>query len=410
MSALARLLNNLTNKTPKLLIILALLAALALNKGLIFGLDIRPDGEPTRKAVVPSEMINAFYSAPMSIITLDSIIYEVKRSTEQANPTGFVISTAAYTTPFHGFGGHTPVAIFTDSTMVIRGVQLLANGETERFVERLSASGFFDQWNGVSLYDPLPAADVHSGATYTARSVIANVDKTLTVLLDKLPIQRTFCSVMNRYWGEVAILLVVVLAFIFMIFPATTRRLRVPFLLLTIGVLGVWQGAFVSLDLLYKWLIYGTSPAAHFGAFAVVLTSLLVPLFTDKAFYCSNLCPFGAAQELVGKVGCAARRRTPLGIPQRLLSISRWVRIGFLLLLVGLLLLGKNIELDTLEPFTLFLIRSASLSAVIIGGVSLVASFFVQRPWCRLLCPTGEILSLLKRRITYRKTDEKDTK
>ena len=73
-------------------------------------------------------------------------------------------------------------------------------------------------------------------------------------------------------------------------------------LLLSVAVLGIWQGAFLSLALLYRWLLFGTSPLVRFGIFAAVVLSLLLPFLTNRRFYCAYLCPFGAAQELAGRL------------------------------------------------------------------------------------------------------------
>lgn len=400
MNNLKAIYRNLLNKIPKLLLLIVVLYALALNKEMLFGSTIAANEPPM--VVVQEDMIHEFYGAGVSILTLDSVVYEVRTAATDTDPVGYVISSAAYSHRFRGFGGRTPVAIFLDEGMIIRGVKLLENQESGRFVERMEQGGFFDSWNGHHLYDPLPDIDAFSGATYTSRSVIANVDETFTKLLDIMPAPFSWTNFASRYAGEFAILLVVALCFVCFIFPSATHRWRVPLLLLSIGVLGIWQGAFVSLDLLYKWLIYGTSPAARLGIFAIVLMSILLPLMVNKAFYCTFVCPFGAAQELLGKIGARVATNGRIWkISPKVVAISLWVRRLFLVLMVGLLLWNPRFDLAEFEPFTIFLIHSAALSAVILAVLSLIMSLFTRRPWCRLLCPTGEILSILRRPLIY---------
>lgn len=60
-------------------------------------------------------------------------------------------------------------------------------------------------------------------------------------------------------------------------------------------------------------------------------------------------------------------------------------------------------DLRDVEPFSAFLIGSASVASVVLAVGSLVASLFVQRPWCRLLCPTGELMAILRRPLHYPK-------
>ena len=90
-------------------------------------------------------------------------------------------------------------------------------------------------------------------------------------------------------------------------------------------------------------------------------------------------------------------------IPERFLRPARWARRGILAAAVVLLLILPHFELADIEPFTAFLIRSASAASLTLAGLSLAASFFFQRPWCRLLCPTGELLSILRRPVRYPK-------
>lgn len=387
---------NFVNKIPKILLLILVLFALSQGKGIVFGHSNLETDRQNGSIELKPQSANDFFGHNVILSTEDSILYEVRNYAEDTEPMGYVIVGDATTNSTRGFGGRVPVAVFLDDGMIIRGVRMLDNSESRRFVERMEANGFFGNWNGRHLYDPLPQVDAFSGATYTSRAVIANVDRTLSALLDRKPAPLSWNTFMNNYLAEFAILFVVIMSLACFISPDPTRRLRIPLLVLSVAVLGIWQGAFLSLDLLYKWFIYGTSPLVRFGIFSVAILALTVPLFTNKSFYCTYLCPFGASQELLGRL--APRK---YAIPQRALAVMKWVRRGILALAVVLLLWVTRFELSDMEPFTLFLIRSASVSALILAGLSLGASFFFQRPWCRLLCPTGEVLSILRRPLKY---------
>lgn len=386
---------NFVHKIPKILLLILILYALSLGKGMIFGHSGNSE-QATDYTELKPEVVNTFFGRDVILTTQDSILYEVRNEAEATEPTGYVIVGDRTTNNTRGFGGKVPVAVFLDDGMIVRGIRLLDNSESRRFVERLREGRFLDRWNGRHLYDPIPQMDAFSGATYTSRAVITNVNQTLAALLDRKAAPLSWNTFVNNYLGEFAILFVVIMSLACFISPDPTRRLRIPLLLLSVVVLGIWQGAFVSLDLLYKWLIYGTSPLVRFGIFTVVVTAVILPLLTNKSFYCAYLCPFGASQELLGKL-------VPYkyAIPKRILKISKWARRAMLAVIVVLLLVLVRFELADIEPFTAFLIRSASASALILAGISLLASLFFQRPWCRLLCPTGEILSILRRPLKY---------
>lgn len=388
---------NFVNKIPKILLLMLVLYALSLNRGMFFGHSAEPVAVDAPTPFDPA-MADDFFKRPVTLSTEDSVLYEVWFEAADADPDGYVIVGNRKTNSGRGFGGSVPVAVFLDDGMIIRGVRLLENSETPRFLRRLEEEHFLERWNGRHLYDPLQQIDASSGATYTSRTVVSNVNNTLAALLDRKPAPLSWNRFVTDYLGEFAILFVAVMSLACFISPQSTRRIRIPLLLLSVVVLGIWQGAFVSLALLYKWLIFGTSPLVRFGIFIVVLLALLLPLLTNKAFYCTYLCPFGAAQELAGRLWPGKR-----AIPKRVLRIARWVRRGILAVAVILLLTLPHFELADIEPFTAFLIRSASASALILAGLSLVTSLFFQRPWCRLLCPTGELLSILRRPVRYPK-------
>jgi hypothetical protein len=128
-----------------------------------------------------------------------------------------------------------------------------------------------------------------------------------------------------------------------------------------------------------------------------VLVSLLV---WGRGTFCGWLCPFGALQELVGKL---AQR---LRIPQLTVRRTLDARLKLLKYLVLAAILGSvfiSAELtDSLveaEPFktaiTLNFVRSWPF--VLYAGGLLAASAVVYKSFCRYLCPFGAGLAILGR-------------
>ncbi len=387
--------HNFVNRIPKLLLLLVVFYALAQNREMLFGraLDSDNQNNPVR---IDTALVSQFFHQPTLLTTTDSVLYEVRFAATHEDPDGYVIVEREATNSAWGHDGPVSVAVFLDDGMIIRGVHLLEEHETRRFVERMQTARFLKRWNGRHLYDPQQPIDATTGATATSVAVATNVNRTLAALLDRTPAPVMVRETPHTMAGQWAVLFVTVMSLACFFAPDTTRRLRIPLLILSVAVLGIWQGTFLSMAGLYRWLIMGFPPLAYFGVFIILLLSFLLPLFTGRGFYCRYLCPFGAAQELVGVL---TRRKLKLS-PQTL-TVARWVRRGILVTVVILLLILPHVELADLEPFTLFLFRSAALSSLVLAGLSLVGSLFVRRPWCRLLCPTGEILSLLRRKVRY---------
>ncbi|MBQ5571773.1 MAG: 4Fe-4S binding protein, partial [Bacteroidales bacterium] len=114
------------------------------------------------------------------------------------------------------------------------------------------------------------------------------------------------------------------------------------------------------------------------------------PLFLGKQFYCMYVCPFGACQELVGKIN----PKHKLKISPKVAKWLRYLRYVLLVVLGALLCTSLDISIENFEPFSAFKFQFASLAVLILAGVMLVLSIFINRPWCTFLCPTGAFFSL----------------
>ena len=168
------------------------------------------------------------------------------------------------------------------------------------------------------------------------------------------------------------------------------RRLHLVQLAVNVVVLGLWTGTFVSYTLFLRVFSGGVSLSA-IGAFAAPLLMLIValiyPLAGRSGHYCANVCPFGSAQELAGKLSRRKLRITPRVL--KLLSVLRNLLWG---VLMALLLTGTCTAWIDYELFTAFLYSSASVWVIVLAALFLVLSVWVPRPYCRFVCPTGALV------------------
>lgn len=168
------------------------------------------------------------------------------------------------------------------------------------------------------------------------------------------------------------------------------RRLHLVQLAVNVVVLGLWTGTFVSYTLFLRVFSGGVSLSA-IGAFAAPLLMLIValiyPLAGRSGHYCANICPFGSAQELAGKLSRRKLRITPRVL--KLLSVLRNLLWG---VLMALLLTGICTAWIDYELFTAFLYSSASVWVIVLAALFLVLSVWVPRPYCRFVCPTGALI------------------
>jgi polyferredoxin len=128
-----------------------------------------------------------------------------------------------------------------------------------------------------------------------------------------------------------------------------------------------------------------------------VLLSLLV---WGRGTFCGWLCPFGAMQELVGKLA-QALRLPQLSVRAKTDARLKLVKYGLLALILLSAIFSAELtdKLIESEPFktaiTLNFIRSWPYVAYALG--LLLASAFVYKFFCRYLCPFGAGLALLGR-------------
>lgn len=188
--------------------------------------------------------------------------------------------------------------------------------------------------------------------------------------------------------APIVALIVVLLGAVVPLF-SNSRRLHLVQLAVNVVVLGLWTGTFVSYTLFLRIFAGGVSISA-IGALAAPLLMLIValiyPLAGRSGHYCTNICPFGSAQELAGKLSRRKLRITPRVL--RLLSVLRNLLWG---VLMALLLTGTYTAWIDYELFTAFLYSSASVWVTVLAVLFLVLSVWVPRPYCRFVCPTGAL-------------------
>ena len=319
---------------------------------------------------------------------LDTSYFAVKNAENET--VGSVLLSSPYSDGIKGYAGPTPLLIALDKEGKIMQVRILSNRETPGFLKSVTNAGFFESWNGLSVDEALQKdVDAVSGATYSSRGIQNSLKARLAVVSRQSIDEATDNSAL---WPNLCILLVVVMALVCFFIPQKTKILRLITLLLSILILGFWRDAMMSLYLFYGWLTNGLSLATEWVLVLIALLAVMLPLFTGKAFYCTYLCPMGALQEMVGK---ACKKKVKMS--NKLVTILLIIRKLYLLVILVLLALGIITNLVFFEPFSVFSVRSLTVFSVVFAVIILAASLFINRAWCRFLCPTGLLFDLVRR-------------
>ena len=178
---------------------------------------------------------------------------------------------------------------------------------------------------------------------------------------------------------------------------------RLGFLAVTLVFLGWYANAQLSVVNLmalagalasgFSWQAFLLDPLTFILWFSVAAALI----FWGRGAYCGWLCPFGALQELTNRIARALRVpqvTLPWGLHERLWPLKYMIFLG--LFAVTLVSIETAEALAEVEPFkTAIVLKFARawpfvLYALILVGIGL----FVERFYCRYLCPLGAALAI----------------
>ena len=174
---------------------------------------------------------------------------------------------------------------------------------------------------------------------------------------------------------------------------------------------GLFYLIYLALKNVYMSLASGSFTwASNVPDIALLVAVIPVTVLWGR-FFCGYLCSFGAMGELVYFLASKIRKKNPV-IPKKVDRVLKYAKYVILVLLVVLVwTLGITID-GSINPLNVFgiVIRPyelASFKALIsLGGVLLIliviGSAFIERMFCRYLCPMGAVFSLISKLRLYK--------
>ncbi len=219
----------------------------------------------------------------------------------------------------------------------------------------------------------------------------------------------------QRIWKdktvEIAVLgamLLVLTATFFFQFQATMNArvfywFRIGFLTMSLVFIGWYANAQLSVVNLmalagqmragFSWDAFLMDPLVFIQWFAVAASLL----FWGRGAYCGWLCPFGALQELTNQVARffkVPQWELPWGLHERLWPIKYMIFLGLFGVSLASIPLAEH--LAEVEPFKTAIILKfvRDWPFVVFAVALLVAGLFVERFYCRYLCPLGGALAI----------------
>src|SRR4030042_272644 len=141
--------------------------------------------------------------------------------------------------------------------------------------------------------------------------------------------------------------------------------------------------------------VQNVSLALFNGSYTIPLTALLfflIPLIFALLFgrvFCAGVCPLGAIQELTGI--------KPVKLPKTVEAVMSAIPFVYLALAVLFSAMQSGFIICRYDPFVGIFRLDASYTMIVFGVLLLIAGVFINRPYCRYLCPYGVILNLFSR-------------
>lgn len=129
--------------------------------------------------------------------------------------------------------------------------------------------------------------------------------------------------------------------------------------------------------------------------YSIPLTALLffiIPLVFALLYgrvFCAGVCPLGAIQELTGI--------HPLRLPKAVESALAAVPFIYLALAILFAAMKSQFIICRYDPFVGIFRLDAPYTMVIFGALLLLSGIFINRPYCRYLCPYGVLLNIFSR-------------
>jgi len=309
------------------------------------------------------------------------------------------LSSLAAAPEVRGFAGPLNLLLAVDRDGVLRGVHYVESDETPSYIAGI------DRWlaglAGSDLKEgPLTLARVNalSGATVTSRAALESINRAAARVgeaafgeaipnLAEAPSTRLGAG----FWATLLLL-----AAFFPVHLSGSERARLALQVASLGILGLWLNTLVTeVDLVNLSLGHAATPAENPQRWLLLgFVALTTVLFGQV--WCGYLCPFGALQELLSRLG---RRLGLRSYPDRPLE-QRMRFTKFLLL--GLLLIAVWVSGESL--WASFNPMQHAFGGRHFGGMGgwmgalvvlvLLGSLVYVRFWCRYFCPLGALLAL----------------
>lgn len=152
---------------------------------------------------------------------------------------------------------------------------------------------------------------------------------------------------------------------------------------------------------IYEFIVSGTFiQKIHSSSFILMILGIIVAVLFGPIF-CGYICPFGTFQEWIGKIGRKIfSKKYNTFVPKKIDNLLRYLRYVVLAMVIYQTAITAKLVFQSVDPnYALFnfFTGEVAIGAYIILAITMILSLFVERPWCKYLCPYGAFLGLFNK-------------
>ena len=292
-----------------------------------------------------------------------------------------------------GYGGPMLLVAGIDTMGQIVGVRVVEQRETPIFWRMARAGDLMASFSG-RRYDEVDyenaGVDWETGATISTDAIVASARMSVAAVAGEAFDVRLPLPARPFEFGilEITILALFVVGIVAQRSKGPNRRqVRWACQVVALVAVGFWKHSPISLAKIASMMTgYFPDPSTGLAIYLLVVGFLLTSILFGRNIYCLYVCPFNAAQRLVGLIGGASVK-----LPPWLVRMAERIRNVLVFAAIFLAFLTLKPALASYEPFAaLFSLTGTTLQWLLLFIV-LTMSLVVSTPFCNLFCPVRTI-------------------
>jgi polyferredoxin len=218
----------------------------------------------------------------------------------------------------------------------------------------------------------------------------------------------------SKNWLKIPLKFLLWIAFLVIVYRlirkgSITPSVRRILLLSAVGIFGVLFGADPSpMGTVKDAIVLWGKEHVIFPPRLIALLIFMLTVVLANKFICSWGCQFGVLQDLLFRTNRNSADTAALTKQGKLpFAMTNTIRIVFFTAICIFAIVWAADIVAPIDPFTIFKSAKFSVIGAVFGGLLLLVSLYIYRPWCHLFCPFGllgwiaEKFSVYKIKVNY---------